>query len=151
MMKPLKQAGYSLVELMVVVLLMALLMAVAIPGYRGYTQRAHRSDATIQLMRVAAQQERFYVQNGTYASNALLTTAQPAGLGFSGISDRGDYDISTAAGPGGLAVAYTVSATPAAGGTQTDDTACTSFELNQNGLRGANGAHVPADVDECWR
>ena len=145
------QTGWTLIELMIVVVLASLILALSIPGYRQYVQRAHRSDATIQLMRVAAQQERFYLQNGTYASNALLTLAPPAGLGFTGTSDRGDYSISVAPHAAGLAVGYTVTAVPDAGGTQTDDSDCTAFSLNESGLKGANGGYVPADVEACWR
>ncbi len=149
-----KQTGWTLIELMIVVMLASLLMAIAVPGYRQFSQRAHRTDATIQLMRVTAQQERFYLQNGTYASNAQLTLAPPAGLGFTGTSDRGDYTIAIAPDAAGLAVGYTVTATPIAagsGGTQSDDTDCTSFIVDQNGRMGANGGYVPAEVEECWR
>ena len=79
---------------MVVVLLLSIIMALSIPGYRQYVQRANRTDATSDLLRLAAGQERFYLQNGTYATNAQLAAAPPAGLGFTGgKTQRGYYNV----------------------------------------------------------
>ena len=70
--------GFTLVEIMTVVLLLSILMGLSIPGYRQYVRRANRTDATTDLLRLAAAQERFYLQNGTYATNAELAPAPPA-------------------------------------------------------------------------
>lgn len=148
------QSGWTLIEMMIVVMLASMILAIAVPSYRQYSQRAHRTDATTALMRIAAQQERFYVQNGTYASNAQLTVAPPAGLGFTGVSDRGDYNLAIVPNVGGLAVGFAATATPVpagSGGTQADDSKCTAFSYDQNGRMGANGGYVQAVVEECWR
>jgi len=144
--------GFTLIELMVVVLIASILVGIGLPGYRDFVIRGGRTDATTALLKLTALQERFYLQNGIYASNAQLAAAPPAGLGFAGSkSEHGYYTLTVAPNAAGLAVGYTASAAPVAGGKQADDSDCTAFSMDQNGRRGANGGYVPADVAECWR
>lgn len=144
--------GFTLIELMVVVLIASLLVGIALPGYRDFVIRGGRTDATTALMKLAASQEKFYLQNGIYASNAQLAVAPPAGLGVIGsTSDHGYYDLTIAPDAAGLAVGYTASATVVAAEKQGDDSECTAFSIDQNGRRGANGGHNPTVIEECWR
>ena len=146
------QKGFTLTELLVVVLIVSILVGVGLPGYREFVQRSGRTDATTALMKLAASQEKFYLQNGIYASNAEIALPPPAGLGFAGSkSDNGYYIMGLAPDPGGLAVGYTASATALATAKQRDDTDCTSFSIDQNGRRGANGGYNPVDIEECWQ
>lgn len=144
--------GFTLTELLVVVMILSLLVGIGLPGYRDFILRGGRTDATTALLKIAAAQEKFYLQNGRYASNAELAAVPPAGLGFTNAqSDHGYYDLAVAAGAGGLAVGYTASATPVAGGKQADDDDCTAFSIDQNSRRGANAGFDAAVVEECWR
>lgn len=144
--------GFTLTELLVVVLIVTVLMGIGLPGYRDFVLRGGRTDATTALMRLAASQEKFYLQNGIYASNAQLAVAPPAGLGFSGSkSDHGYYALAIAPAAAGLAVGYTASASVVGTEKQADDGDCTAFSIDQNGRRGANGGYVPAEVEDCWR
>jgi type IV pilus assembly protein PilE len=141
-MNRLTTKGFTLVELLVALAIISIIMTVAVPGYQGYIARTNRSDATIALMRVAAAQERFYLQHGTYAAD--LGT-RPDGLGISG-TQRGYYNLSIIAHDKGLSTGYTVMA-KAGNGSQHDDTDCASFTLNQNGERGS----APKPLETCWR
>ncbi len=144
--------GFTLTELLVVVLIITVLMGLGLPGYRDFVLRGGRTDATTALMRLAASQEKFYLQNGQYASNAQLAVAPPLGLGFAGAqSEHGYYALTIAPNPAGLAVGYTASATIVGSAKQADDVDCTAFSIDQNGRRGANGGYDPMDVEECWR
>lgn len=148
------QKGFTLIELMIVVLVMSLVLGLSIPSYRNYTLRAGRTDATNALLRIAAAQERFYLARGQYATSAAeLTAAPPNGLGFTGAeSERGYYDLTVAVGPSGqAAVDYTATATVDTASNQKDDPDCTSLSVDQSGRRGANGGYVPATVEKCWR
>ncbi len=146
------QRGFTLIELMIVILLMSIILGISIPSYRSYTLKAGRADASSALLRIAAAQERFYLQNGTYASNAQLAPAPPNGLGFAGAkSERGYYDLAIAPDVGGLPIGYTVTATVDPAEKQKGDPDCTSLSINQNGQRGANGGTIPAVVEKCWR
>jgi type IV pilus assembly protein PilE len=134
-----KQArGFSLIELMVTLAIVAVLAAIAIPSYRQYVLRSHRAEGKSALLNIAAAQEKFYVQNNTYADDDLLEDAPPDGLGISATTENGYYTIEITDGDDD---SYSVTATAA--GHQADDTDCTTFTLNQAGQKTASST-------ECW-
>ena len=142
-----RAAGVTLIELIVVVGIVALLATVAVPSYRQYTMRAHRTEGTAALLRLAANQERFYLQNNRYSLD-------PDALGFvGGLSEQGVYTlaIDTAAG---VTQDWIATAAPTPGGgsngtDQTADTECTSFTLTSAGVRTATP--LPNGVNgRCW-
>jgi len=147
-MKP-RNRGFSLVELMITVAIVALIAAVAVPSYRQYVMRAKRADATGALLRLASAQERFYLQNNTYASEALMDDPPPNGLGIDTATERGFYVLSMdpAATAGAYVDGYTATATADAGGEQADDDDCVTFSVDNLGVRTATGANT----DRCWR
>ncbi|HJP39337.1 MAG: type IV pilin protein [Gammaproteobacteria bacterium] len=146
------QQGFTLIELMIVILLMSVILGISIPSYRAYTLRAGRSDAIKTLLSVTAAQERFYLQNGTYAGNAALALDPPNGLGFTNSkSELGYYHLLIVDDTGGLTIGYTVIATVDAANKQKGDLECYFLNINQNGQRGAMGGYVPSVVERCWR
>ena len=140
-----REAGFSLIELLAVVCIVAILGLIAIPSYRQYAIRAHRTEGKAALLRLATNQERFYLQNHRYSDTV------DASLGFTtATSENGVYAI-TVATVNGWTQDYTATATPVAGGgadgvDQTLDTACTSFTLTSAGAKTATGAKP----DTCW-
>jgi type IV pilus assembly protein PilE len=131
--------GVTLVELMVVLLIAAVLASIAVPSYRQYVLRSNRTEAAAALLNVAAAQEKFYLQNNTYADDTQLATAPPAGLGLSATTERGYYTIAiNAAGAAGF------TATATAVGSQAADSDCASFTINQAGTKTATSTG-------CWR
>jgi type IV pilus assembly protein PilE len=62
-----KMRGITLIELMIVVVIVSILAAVSYPSYRDFVARAKRNEAKAALLRIATQQERFYLQNSTFA------------------------------------------------------------------------------------
>ena len=146
-----RQTGMTLIELMIVVVVLGIIIAIGVPSYRGYIIRANRVDATSALLRLAANQERFYMQNNIYASNAQLAAALPAGLGIPA-TDHGYYDLAIAAAGGGLTVGYTASAAVVNGESQGSDTDCWVFTVNEMGLRTARKKAPPVDnTGVCWQ
>lgn len=145
-----RNRGFSLIELLVTVAIVAIIAAVAIPSYRQYVRRASRADATTALLRVAGAQEKFYLQNNTYASNALLDDASPAGLGFGG-TERGYYTVTLAPNGGGYQNGFVATATATAGANQADDDDCQVFTVNEQGLRTAEDGGGGDNTDACWR
>ncbi len=133
--------GFTLIELLVTVTVAVILISIAVPNYRSYVQRANRSDATTALLRIAAAQEKFYIQNNTYT-----TDLSAAGLGIPG-TDNGYYTLSLAAAGGGLTVGYTATAAAKTGARQEDDSDCASFTINERGVRGSS----PKAPDVCWK
>ncbi len=75
MRQPIK--GFTLVELMTVILVLGILFGVGVPTYRNYLMRAQRAEAKTTLMRVQAQQEKFYMQNNSYTTD--VSNPPPAG------------------------------------------------------------------------
>ena len=141
--------GFSLIELLIVVVLVSIVLGVGVPGYRQYVERANRADATTALLRLAAAQERFFIANGAYATEAQRAGAPPAGLGIGG-TERGYYDLNIA-NPNGAAIGYTITATIAAGSNQADDTECTTFTVNERGQRTTTDGGGADTTEDCWR
>lgn len=141
------QAGFTLIELMIALVVVAILAAVAVPSYRQNVTRSQRTDATESLLRLATAQEKFYLQNNRYADNDEMDDAPPAGLGITG-SGNGWYTLSVVAAD---ATTFTVRAVPAAGGRQANDTACARFEVDDRGVRTALDSGGDDNTAECWR
>jgi type IV pilus assembly protein PilE len=68
-----KAAGFTLIELMVVMATVAILASLAIPAYRQYVIRSHRSAAISQMMDLANREQQFLLTNRAYADSAALT------------------------------------------------------------------------------
>ncbi|MEO8445098.1 MAG: type IV pilin protein [Gammaproteobacteria bacterium] len=146
-------SGFTLIELMTVVVIMGILTTASMAGYRQYVRRANRVDATSALLRLSTAQERFYLQNGHYATTAdELSAPPPAGLGTPE-TERGFYELSIAPGGAGPEAGYAATATASASGAQRDDDDCRSFSIDQTGKRSASdagGTESPAIIDRCW-
>lgn len=129
--------GVTLIELMIVIVVVAILASIAVPSYRQYVLRSHRTEAKAALMNVAAAQEKFYLQNNTYTDE--LSDAPPDGLGIPDTTEHGNYTIAIAAGADDTAFSATATAT----GGQAQDTRCATFTIDQAGVKTATNA-------DCW-
>jgi len=133
--------GFSLIELMIVVMIVGVLMAISIPMYRDYVLRSHRTDAHSALLDIASRQERFVAQRNTYATTAQLSPAAGLGLGRTA-SSEGYYEMSVAPCAGGtIAACYVLTAT--ATGEQANDTECATITYSSAGVKSGTTAN-------CW-
>ncbi len=145
-----KDKGFSLIELLIVMIVLSIIMGLAVPGYRQFVMRANRADATTALLRLQNAQERFYIQNGIYASNAQMAAAPPAGLGITS-TERNYYNLAIQPAAGGLAVGYTATATVNGAEAQKDNTDCWVFSTTESGQRTALSNGGADMTDKCWR
>jgi type IV pilus assembly protein PilE len=150
--------GFTLIELMITVVVIGILAAIAYPNYTNYVTQVRRSDATINLLRIAALQEKFLTKCGFYAANfgaadsCTTTGTLNTGLTASGDTQDGNYTITvatTAIPPG-----FTLTATPKLGSAQAtrDSGKCTNFTFNNIGQKTAAGTDGNlTNGGSCWK
>ena len=135
------QRGVTLIELMIVIVVVAIIASIAVPTYRSYMLRAQRTDATAALLRARSAQERFFLQNRQYMTNADLLAA---GLNT---SEHGYYTVTTAPDGARPLPNFALTAVPAAGSPQAADTKCANFALDDMGTRRS----APSPIETCWK
>lgn len=144
-----RQDGVTLIELIVVMIIVGVLAAVAIPSYRNYVIRSNRADAKDALLALATAQEKHYLQCNSYATAIDNATDCAAGeLQGTDVSKNGWYDLAIDAAN---ATSYTVSAVAAAGGNQFQDEACRTFRVTDRSIRTAADSGGGDNTAECWR
>ncbi len=129
--------GFTLIELMVAVAIVAILAGVALPNYREYVIRGHLADASNGLALMRAQMERHYQDNRTYATAGGFTT--PCASSDATPRTFNNFVVSCSGTP--TATAFTLAATgsgPAAGFT---------FTINQADVRATTAA--PSGWSTC--
>lgn len=144
-----RQQGVTLIELVVVMIIVGILTAVAIPSYRSYVLRSQRADAKDALLALATAQEKFYLQCNTYATGIDNAPDCVAGeLQGATASKNGWYNLAIDAGN---ATSYTVSAVAVAGGNQYQDEECRTYRVTDRGIRTADDSGGSDNTAECWR
>jgi len=145
---PARARGFSMIELMIVVAIVALLAAIAYPSYRDQVRRSNRTEGQALLLDAAAKQERFFSENNSYTA-----TVGAGGLGLSTTSENGYYTLAIAAATAGcpIATCFVAQVTPAAGGGQTDDTTCAVMSISQTGAKAATDTGGSDTRTLCWR
>ena len=131
-----KQQGFTLIELMIVVAIIGILAAVAIPAYQDYTARAQASEAVALLSGLKTPIAEFYQTNGAYPSLASLGTT----------TESGKFVASIASNLGGSDAVYT--ATFKATGVAADlQSKTVDMGYNGSAFTCGPGASSPAPTD----
>ncbi|HBG88786.1 MAG TPA: type IV pilin [Stenotrophomonas sp.] len=126
--------GFTLIELMITVAVVAILAAIAIPSYSEYVLRSRRAQAKADLVEIAQQLERFHTVQNTYAGATLPFEQSPRdGTARYTISLNGKATAS----------AFTLQAVPATG---QDKDKCGTLTLDQAGRKTPTAAKVAG----CW-
>jgi type IV pilus assembly protein PilE len=134
--------GFSMVEIVVVIAIVGLLAGIAIPSYRNYILRAHRSEAIRVITSYRQALERCYSQNFTYVNVAGNC---PAAAGAAINTPNNYYNITF---PLLNATQYRIVAT--AINTQTNDAPCATFTVDNAGAQTAATAGGADTTPTCW-
>ena len=131
-----KAGGFSLIELMIVVAILAIIVAVALPSYQNQIKKTRRATAKADLVELASFMQRFYSENYKFDQDKGGTAVS---LPYNQSPKDGtskSYTIALAK----TAVSYTLTATPS--GAQVGDT-CGNLTITHTGVKGAGGTN-------CW-
>lgn len=131
-----KTRGFTLIELMIAVAVIAILAAIAIPNYQEYVRRGYRSEARAGLLQAAQWMERAATATGVYP------TSLPGSL-----ADVPSKRYKIAFADGNTNAVFTLGAAPQ--NSQQSDK-CGTLTISNTGLRGANGTTSGDIVAECW-
>lgn len=137
-------AGFTLIELMIVVAITGILAAIAYPSYQEHIRKTRRADAQTALMELSQFMERHYTANGRY----LNADATAPTLPFTEAPKDGAtkyYDVGFPAGTAPTANAYTLQAVPK--GAMAGDV-CGTLTLTNTGAKGQAAGQTQAT---CWR
>jgi type IV pilus assembly protein PilE len=146
-----RNRGFTLIEVMIVVAIVAILASVALPSYQEAVRRGNRAEARAAIMNLAQLEERNFTDRPDtgYAAVGPSSTAPWAATSFfSGSSSYANrkFDLTVAVvAVGGTAFnRFTITATPSNG---YSDPTCGSLTLASDGTKGSSNG----TVDTCWK
>jgi type IV pilus assembly protein PilE len=145
MMKP-RHYGFTLIELMIVLAIVAILAAFAYPNYREYIIKSRRADAQSGLMNCAAAQERWYTKTTPSQYTDDAGPADDDGP-CNRESEQGYYTIAM---DSANANSFVISATATSKGGQDDDADCYVMTLDHTG-RKASETQCGTPTTGCWK
>jgi len=151
-----QEKGFTLIEVLIVVAIVAILVSVAVPSYQQYSIRAHRSDAVGKLINLAQEMEAKMTLNGSYmrdddgdgeVESEYLNQAPdgffPTTVGYTGTDH--DYDVRITTANNGAT--YQLDLVP--NGRQANDTDCGTLSIDNAGRKTISGS--AANITDCFK
>lgn len=141
--------GFTLVELMAVVLIASILLAIAVPLYMSQVRKGRRTDAKTAVMDLAGREERMFSTTNAYSTDPtqLGYAAVGSGATFPQIVGSGYYNITVVAP---TPTTFTITST-AISADQLKDTSCFSFSVTQTGQQSSLTAGGVVTTSTCWQ
>lgn len=133
------KGGFTLVELMIVVIVIGTLAAIAYPSYAEYVAKGRRAECKSGILQTANLLERYYTVNNSYS----ISFESIGGKAFSGDSAEGSAcALSIAAGADGIASSFVVKGAP-----NRADGKCGDLTYASTGQKGKSGSE---QLSYCW-
>lgn len=150
--------GFTLIELMIVVVIASILLTIAIPSYRHYIQQSRRTEAKTALLDLAGREQRFFSTQNSFTTSFTSLGYAASGNPSSVTVGSGYYSISVsvpAAAPDPQAASiaapsFSFTATPVAGTSQASDSDCASFTVDSIGYQSAQNSSSSDNTTNCW-
>lgn len=153
------QGGFTLIELMVVVVIVSIIASIAIPSYRDHVVRATRSSAESYMMQVANKEDEIMLDSRSYiqispANNATFGNAPSAATPGVGVPvpdqllKKYQFSITVPAAAAGSPASFTITAVPDPA--YFIDPACQTLTLQSDGTKGVSGG-ATATAQTCWK
>jgi type IV pilus assembly protein PilE len=154
-----RNRGFTLVELIVAMVILATLAAIAIPSYTNYVLKSHRTEAKSALLDAASLEERYFSTSNTYTANPLqlgygvANTPVTVGTGYYQITNINPQPAvaPTALVPGGTPATFTITALPNPAMMQVNDTSCWTWTINSAGQQTALTQGGADNTANCWQ
>lgn len=146
--RAIKNSGFTLIELIVTMLIVAILSSIAFSMYQHSIIETKRTQAKTALMDLASREQKLYATTNLYSAN-------PADLGYSGskfpmLVGDGYYQVDISVVPATVTVPASFSLTATPVGPQANDTECASFGLNSLGQQTATNTAGQNTASSCW-
>jgi type IV pilus assembly protein PilE len=127
-----KKRGYTLIEIMIVIAIVAILVALALPGYGHFVRKARRADAQTDILHFVGVAQRDFTEENSYVNSKSLKPTD------------GDFYVFSFPDGDPTQSAYKIQAAPKSGTSQVDD-ACGTMMITETGLKTKTGSD-----SHCW-
>jgi type IV pilus assembly protein PilE len=160
--------GFTLMEVMIAVVIVGILAGIAYPNYINYVRETRRTDASINLTRIARLQVSFFTRCGRYAANLGVSQTIPdcatgtmdADLEPGGLARGGLYTLTSVVTPGPPPLlapgggTFILTATPNPTKVPAAEIAkCATLTITETGVKGATGTDAVLSPfgGRCWK
>jgi type IV pilus assembly protein PilE len=131
--------GFTLIELMIVIVIVAILATIAYPSFIGSVRKSRRAEAFDFITKIQQAQERWRANNSSYATLAELK--------FSKTTTNGYYELAVDVPADEKAAGSEYTITANAIGSQAADKKCPTLSIK---VAGGNLTYGPSGAEACW-
>jgi type IV pilus assembly protein PilE len=140
--------GFTLIEVMVALVIVAITASFAFASYRRYLLRSYRLEAVQSLLTAAAEQEKFHLAHGRYSDRLDAGVEdEPPGLRVPSITPGRRYALTIEGADAGV---FRIAAMALGNSSQMDDKDCRQFTIDESGRRQSRDSAGNDSTNRCW-